>query len=90
MEESLDLELELRGRFARQVLTGFKILAQKHVKIIVLSKEKNSFKKKNQTYFEITGNPTLDILNLQIYTKDYRSKIVDSCCKKGIKFPSPF
>lgn len=81
MEKSLDLELELCGSFARQhVLAGFKILAHKHVKIIILSKEKNSLKKKKkgkQIYFGITFIPTLDILNLQIYTKDYRSKIVD-------------
>jgi len=80
MEKSLDLELELCGSFARQhVLAGFKILAHKHVKIIILSKEKKSLKKKKvkQIYFGITFIPTLDILNLQIYTKDYRSKIVD-------------
>lgn len=79
MEKSLDLELELCGSFARHVLAGFKILAHKHVKIIILSKEKKSLKKKKvkQIYFGITFIPTLDILNLQIYTKDYRSKIVD-------------
>lgn len=50
MEKSLDLELELCGSFARQhVLAGFKILAHKHVKIIILSKEKNSLKKKSKT-----------------------------------------
>lgn len=48
MEKSLDLELELCGSFARHVLAGFKILAHKHVKIIILSKEKNSLKKKKK------------------------------------------
>lgn len=49
MEESLGLELELCGIFARQqVLTGFKIVAHKHAKITFLSKEKNSLKKKKR------------------------------------------
>lgn len=49
MEESLGLELELCGIFARQqVLTGFKIVAHKHAKITFLSKEKNSLKKKKK------------------------------------------
>lgn len=52
MEKSLDLELELCGSFARQhVLAGFKILAHKHVKIIILSKEKNSLKKKKKNKY---------------------------------------
>lgn len=93
MEESLGLELELCGIFARQqVLTGFKIVAHKHAKITFLSKEKNSLKKKKEEniFWNYRYSYSIYILNLQIYTKDYRSKIVDFCCKKGIKFPSPF
>lgn len=56
MEKSLDLELELCGSFARHVLAGFKILAHKHVKIIILSKEKNSLKKKKKRKTNIFWN----------------------------------